>query len=93
MTQGIVVVLGDVGYNIGAGMTGGILYGFDENNTFEKRLNNSYVRTYGLTDEDIKKLRAIIENYYTYSGSCRAAEILADIEKSTNYFRKIAPFR
>ncbi len=41
----------------------------------------------------IKKLRAIIENRYTYSGSCRAAEILADFEKSTNYFRKIAPFR
>ena len=93
MTRGVVVVLGNVGYNIGAGMTGGILYVYDENNTIEKRINNSYVRTYGLTDEDINNLKAIIDNHYNYSGSYQAAYLLADFEKSTNYFRKIASVR
>jgi glutamate synthase (NADPH/NADH) large chain len=39
MTGGIVVVLGRTGRNFGAGMSGGIAYVLDEDNTFEKRCN------------------------------------------------------
>ena len=43
MTGGTVVVLGDVGRNFGAGMSGGIAYVYDEDGTFAKRCNSESV--------------------------------------------------
>ena len=40
MTGGTVVVLGEVGDNFGAGMTGGMAFIYDPNNEFEKRVNS-----------------------------------------------------
>merc|ERR1712238_516987 len=37
MTGGVVVVLGSVGRNVGAGMTGGIGYFYDEDDSFDVR--------------------------------------------------------
>ena len=39
MTGGTVVVLGNVGDNFGAGMTGGMAFIYDPNNDFEKKVN------------------------------------------------------
>ena len=38
MTGGNVVVLGEVGSNFGAGMSGGIAYIYDSKSTFEKKM-------------------------------------------------------
>src|SRR5690606_23581907 len=38
MTGGVVVVLGETGYNFGAGMTGGFAYVLDENRHFYDRV-------------------------------------------------------
>ena len=43
MTGGTVVVLGNVGRNFGAGMSGGIAYVYDEDGTFAKRCNSESV--------------------------------------------------
>ena len=57
MTRGTVVVLGEAGCNIGAGMTGGVLYLYDEFNTLSNRLNTAYVFSEGLKDdEEIQRL-------------------------------------
>ena len=39
MTGGTVVILGEVGDNFGAGMTGGMAFVYNPNNEFEKRAN------------------------------------------------------
>ena len=55
MTGGTVVVLGDVGRNFGAGMSGGIAYVYDEDGTFAKRCNSESVELCAvLPDKDGK---------------------------------------
>ena len=72
MTRGTVLVLGDLGYNVGAGMTGGVIYIYDEHDKLNGRLNNSYVTATGLDDkEEADAVRSLLENHYTYTESPR----------------------
>ena len=43
MTGGIVVILGEVGDNFAAGMTGGLAFIYDKSKEFEKKVNNESV--------------------------------------------------
>ena len=52
MTGGCVVVLGSTGRNFAAGMSGGIAYVLDEDQTFERRCNLSMVSLEPIADED-----------------------------------------
>ncbi len=91
MTGGIVIVLGAIGSNFGAGMSGGIVYLYDVDGTFEK------YRNYELTDydtieyDDEEVLREYITNHYNYTGSTRAKEILENWDNSLLKFIKIFP--
>ena len=49
MTNGVVVVLGSVSHNVGAGMTGGKLFLLAE---FERFVNGSYLKGEPLTKEE-----------------------------------------
>merc|ERR1712070_1251134 len=49
MTGGVVVSLGSVGRNVGAGMTGGIGYFYDESDSFPERVNNEIVKIQRVT--------------------------------------------
>jgi glutamate synthase (ferredoxin) len=44
MTGGTIVVLGRVGRNVGAGMTGGLAYFLDEEGNFPTRVNPEIVK-------------------------------------------------
>ena len=57
MTGGRAVVLGPTGRNFGAGMSGGIAYVYDADNTFVNRLNLEMVDLEILEEEDIEWLR------------------------------------
>ena len=57
MTGGRVVVLGPTGRNFGAGMSGGIAYVYDPDDTFLRRLNGEMVDLDPLDDEDVEWLR------------------------------------
>ncbi len=52
MTGGVVVVLGKVGRNFGAGMSGGIAYVLDEDASFEQRCNLSMIELEPITAEE-----------------------------------------
>ncbi len=91
MTRGAVVCLGDAGYNVGAGMTGGVLYALDRGGGLSGRINASYVRISGLDGQDRRSLQSMIESHYRYTGSPRAAGILADFDTTLTRFRKVAP--
>ncbi len=93
MTRGTVVVLGEVGHNVGAGMTGGMIYIFYEDSKLITRISRLYVRLAELEEEEIDRLKTMIENHYRYTGSIRAGEILSDFRKSQGIFRKVVSLR
>ena len=52
MTGGCVLVIGPTGRNFAAGMSGGVAYVLDEDNTFEKRCNLSMVDLQPIPEEE-----------------------------------------
>ena len=92
MTGGRVVVLGKVGFNLGAGMTGGYAYILDEDNTLEKKLNYAYVYARRLVgEEEINELKELIEKHYAYTKSPKAKRILENWEEYLRKFWKVIP--
>src|SRR3989442_13660943 len=64
MTGGIAVALGPVGWNAGAGMTGGIAYAVEW-----RQLNADSVVAREVPTEDAPELRALIEEHHRRTGS------------------------
>jgi len=92
MTGGRVVVLGSVGVNFGAGMSGGLAYVFDKDNTFDEFCNLDMVDLEQVVlSEDIFELKKMIENHYRITGSRKAGQILDDWENSLPLFVKVFP--
>src|SRR6185369_11622281 len=77
MTAGAIVVLGDVGRNFGAGMTGGIAFVLDVNERFARNCNQEMVQLEREMSEAVEqRLRQLIERHYKLTGSLRAREVL-----------------
>ncbi len=106
MTGGVVVVLGKTGRNFAAGMSGGVAYVLDEDGDFEKLCNRAMVaieempewiegEIHGdlsdMTQYDNERLRQLIANHARYTGSRRAAEIMARWAEFLPKFRKVMP--
>jgi len=92
MTGGIAVILGEVGRNFGAGMSGGIAYVYDVNNTFEKKCNKEAINLLAVEkEEDIKELKELIESHYNYTMSPLAQRILEKWETCLPRFIKVFP--
>jgi glutamate synthase (ferredoxin) len=92
MTGGIAVILGEVGRNFGAGMSGGIAYIFDENKTFSRKCNTEDLNLLPLDEAaDIAQLRELIENHYNATLSPIAQRILENWEKCLPSFIKVFP--
>ncbi len=92
MTGGIVVVLGSVGRNVGAGMTGGIGYFYDPENEFEAKLNTEIVKKQRISTNDGRyQLKSLIEAHFQKTGSERAEKILDSWEAEVNNFWQIFP--
>jgi glutamate synthase (ferredoxin) len=92
MTGGVAVILGEVGRNFGAGMSGGIAYVFDEKKTFRQKCNTDTLNLLKVDeDNDIKQLRELIENHYNATLSPLAQRILEDWEENLPKFVKVFP--
>jgi glutamate synthase (ferredoxin) len=93
MTGGVVVMLGSVGRNVGAGMTGGLGYFYDADGTsFQNRVNREIVKVQRLnTPEAEMQLKTMIERHYQLTGSERADEILSNWEEEKGRFWQIYP--
>ena len=86
MTGGVAVALGAVGWNAGAGMTGGVAYA-----TEWRQLNADSVVAREVPGEDVEELRGLVEEHHRRTGSRRAAEMLRDWESALAGFRQIVP--
>ena len=91
MTGGVVVVLGPVGRNFGAGMSNGLAYVLDERGVLESRCNLEMVAVTGLNSMDERALRKLVQQHYHKTGSARARLILAQWDAYRQLFRKVAP--
>lgn len=93
MTGGRVVILGSVGKNFAAGMSGGIAYVLtDDENEWQRTANKELVLFERLEDEEeISEVHQMISKHYQYTGSRKASHILAHWEKYTEKFVKVIP--
>jgi len=92
MTGGVVVILGAIGKNFGAGMSGGEAYIFDEAQDFKAKLNQDRVHAEDLHDErDRQLVRRLLQNHVSYTGSVKAKAILDDWTTSVGRFVKVMP--
>ncbi|WP_430908922.1 glutamate synthase large subunit [Maribacter sp. 2-571] len=92
MTGGVAVILGEVGRNFGAGMSGGIAFVYDKNKTFEKNCNKEALNLLKVEEEaDIKQLKDLIESHYNYTMSPLAQRILENWESCLKDFVKVFP--
>ena len=89
MTGGRVAVLGPVGDNFGAGMSGGIAWVLDGDSTLESRINSGLVRVHDLTREQAVELKQLLEMHARHTDSRRAVEILADFEAWLPKFKAV----
>jgi glutamate synthase domain-containing protein 3 len=86
------VILGPVGRNFGAGMSGGTAYVYDPEENFEKLCNLDTFELEKLeVKEDIDELKLLIENHLTYTDSVVAKKILKDWKRELNLFKKVMP--
>ncbi len=91
MTGGSVVILGSTGRNFAAGMSGGIAYVYDVNNTFHELCNKEMVDLDPLDNEDAQLLQAMINKHFAYTGSTVAKFVLDDLENQLKNFIKVFP--
>ncbi|MDX1383769.1 MAG: glutamate synthase-related protein, partial [Thermoanaerobaculia bacterium] len=77
MTGGRAVILGEVGRNFAAGMSGGIAWVWDREGHLERQLNPEMVVLEPLDNDDyIAEVRELIERHKRYTGSTVAAGVL-----------------
>ncbi|BAZ90291.1 glutamate synthase [Raphidiopsis curvata NIES-932] len=92
MTGGVVVVLGKVGRNVGAGMTGGLAYFLDEDGSFPDLVNKTIVKLQPVVTEAGKKqLYDLITAHRDRTGSQKAQLILNKWEEYLPKFWQVVP--
>ena len=92
MTGGKVVILGKVGRNFAAGMSGGMAYVYDDNYGFKDGLcNTEMVDLETLTKVDRDELKSIIEDHKRHTDSILAEKMLEDWDNSIKHFIKVFP--
>jgi glutamate synthase (NADPH/NADH) large chain len=92
MTGGSVVILGEVGDNFGAGMTGGMAFIYDLNNDFEKKVNPETV-IWQRPETDYWKnfLKNLIEEHFNETNSNLSKRIYQNFDKEIMNFIQVCP--
>ena len=86
------VILGEVGKNFAAGMSGGIAYVLDRENDLYTKLNKSLVGFGAVTKpEDVAQLKGLIEEHVAWTDSKLGKKILKNFDTYLPHFKKIVP--
>ena len=92
MTGGCVVVLGQVGKNFAAGMSGGIAYVLDMDSRLYMKVNKDMVNIERVTDKyDVQELKSMIQEHVSYTNSEIGKKILDNFGEYLPKFKKIIP--
>ncbi len=92
MTGGNIIILGDIGDNFGAGMTGGMAFIYDPENQFDKKVNpESVVWQTPETKFWIEHLRKLIQEHGIETNSTISKKIVENFENEINNFVQVCP--
>ncbi len=92
MTGGVVVILGPVGRNFGAGMSGGEAFVLDADGALRDRLADEPLRLDGVCEpRDLTLLRRLLTNHAIHTGSALARRVLDGWPGSAAHFVKVLP--
>ena len=94
MTGGAVAVIGPVGDNFGAGMTGGLAFVWDPNTVFESIANPDSIGWYPVGElpiEHVESYKSLIEQHCDFTGSLRAQNLLENWERTLSETLAIVP--
>ena len=92
MTGGVVVVLGSVGRNFGAGMSNGVAYVLDDREgLLASHCNLAMVAMTPLDGADERRVQGLIRQHYQKTGSGRAREVLQGWALYRALFWRVAP--
>ena len=92
MTGGVVVVLGPVGRNFAAGMSGGTAFVFDPNQALRARTNLEMVELESLIDEsDMWLVHGLVEDHVRLTGSPLGRRVLDNWQHLVARFVKVMP--
>ena len=92
MTGGIVVILGKIGDNFAAGMTGGMAFIYDPNDEFENYVNPSSVIWQKPETKYWKDyLKSLVKEHFQETQSKIAEKILKNFEVENEKFKQVCP--
>ena len=92
MTGGTAIILGDVGDNFGAGMTGGMAFIYDKNNNFSNFANpNSIIWQPIETNYWKNFLKDKLKEFITETNSKIAEKILSNFKNELQNFIQVCP--
>ena len=89
MTGGEVLVLGKIGRNFAAGMSGGYAYILDCD---ERYVNTGLVELRPAnTEDDLKRIKELVEQHVLHTNSAKGRHILENWNNFVNRFTKVVP--
>lgn len=88
MTGGEVLVLGKIGRNFGAGMSGGYAYILDCD---ERYINTGLVELRTANNDDLKRIKELVEQHVLHTNSAKGRHILENWNNFVNRFTKVVP--
>ena len=95
MTGGTVVILGDIGRNFAAGMSGGKVFVYDPDKQLKGKLNHGIVNSADIEKlidtEDEVILRNLIEKHFEYTESKKSKMILDNWDKEKFNIVRVIP--
>ena len=92
MTGGIAVILGHIGPNFGAGMTGGMVYLYDPEGNTDLMMNRETLVTCRVTVAHWEKeLKALVQLHANETGSIKATKILQHWDQEIESFVQVCP--
>ena len=92
MTGGYAVILGKIGRNFAAGMSGGIAYIYSQSKHFDKRnFNMESIELEKPENQDLDFIKSLVENHFSLTSSKIAEEIISNWQMNKNKFIKVMP--
>ncbi|RKR82965.1 glutamate synthase domain-containing protein 2 [Mucilaginibacter gracilis] len=91
MTGGRALILGGTGRNFAAGMSGGIAWVYDPENTFTENCNTEMVDLDPLSAKDKEQVVTLLRKHVQITGSTVAKTLLENWEESLLQFVKVFP--
>jgi glutamate synthase (ferredoxin) len=91
MTGGTAIILGDIGRNFAAGMSGGVAYIYKSKKFDKRNFNQEMIEFENPSNQDLDLVKKLIENHFTYTSSKIAERFLNNWEKESKNIIKIMP--